>query len=147
MAHTFDGFILFQITSDCVWTIGIVACLCIQVFAVAMVYSTRSKTTCQLKECLANTALFSAIALVVLLFSLPTIVFLVFRGSDLSSWQESFSILSSFLDTCGSQSVGNNVSSTELVFISQSVLHWQRQEEPPEKACQVEPHPSEASST
>ena len=112
MAHTFDGFILFQITSDCVWTIGIVACWYIQVFAVAMVYFTRSKAPCQLKECLPNTALFSAIALVALLFSLPTIVFLVFRGSDLSSWQESFSILSSFLDTCGSQSVRNNVNSS-----------------------------------
>ena len=112
MAHTFDGFILLQITSDCVWTIGIVACLCIQVFAVAMVYSTRSKTPCQLKKCLPNTALFSAIALVVLLFFLPTIVFLAFRGSGLSSWQERFSILSSFLDTCGSQSVRNNVSSS-----------------------------------
>ena len=96
MAHTVDGVILFQINSDCVWTIGIVACLYIQVYAVAMDYSTRPKTPCRLKECLANTALFSAIALVALLFSLPTVVFLAFHGSDMSSWQESFSILSSF---------------------------------------------------
>ena len=112
MAHTCDGVILFQINSDCVWTIDIVACLYTQVYAVAMVYSTRPKTPCRLKEFLANTALLSVIALVVLLFSLPTIVFLAFRGSDMSSRQESFSILSSFLDTCGSQSVRNSVSSS-----------------------------------
>ena len=54
MAHTVDGVILFQINSDCVWTIGIVTCLYSQVYAVAMVYSTRPKTPCRLKECLAN---------------------------------------------------------------------------------------------
>ena len=77
-----------------------------------MANSTKSKSTCQVKEWIANTALFGTIALVVVLFSTPLIVFLVFRDSDLDNWQDSFSTLSSFLDTCQgeSQSTRNTVS-------------------------------------
>ena len=74
--------------------------------------STKPKTMDKVKEWLATFALLGTIALVILLLSIPTVVFLVFRDSDLNSWQDSFSTLSSFLDICGSQIVRNTVSSS-----------------------------------
>ena len=75
-----------------------------------MADSTKSKSTCQVKEWIANATLFGTIALVVVLFSTPLIVFLVSRDPDLDNWQDSFSTLSPYLDTCVSQSDRNTVS-------------------------------------
>ena len=74
--------------------------------------STGPNTIGKVKEWLANSAFFGAIAVVILLFSIPTVVFLVSRDSDLNNWRNSFSTFSSFLDTCEGQSVRNTVSSS-----------------------------------
>ena len=72
--------------------------------------STMPKTACQVKAWIANTTLFGAIALVVVLLCIPVVVFLVFRDSDSANWQDSLSPLSLLLGTCDSQSAGNTVS-------------------------------------
>ena len=75
-----------------------------------MTDSRLTKTSCQAKAWIANTALLGAIALVIVLFSTPLVVFLVFRDSDLDNWQDRFSTVSQLLDTCDSQSARNTVS-------------------------------------
>lgn len=69
--------------------------------------------TSQAKTWLDTTALFGSIALVVLLFAIPPVLFLVFRGSDQHTWRDVFSTLSQVLDSCCvNQSVRNTVSSS-----------------------------------
>ena len=69
--------------------------------------------TSQAKTWLDTTALFGSIALVVLLFAIPPVLFLVFRDSDQHTWRDVFPTLSQVLDSCWvNQSVRNTVSSS-----------------------------------
>lgn len=76
-------------------------------------YTTPKFETPQAKKWLDITALFGSIALVVLLFAIPPVLFLVFRDSDQNTWRDAFSTLRQVLDSCCvNQSVRNTVSSS-----------------------------------